>query len=411
MLIGKRKKSSKKMEKSGMDIKELTTIVTSPVFIIQVVSVAAMVAIAIFLYKFTIRNDDWGHLDSDNLKIYKDYQHKKYISLLLLTFIGVPLLGLPLFIILPFFIAYILPAFVFLLLIYIVISLGTTARKLDAKYQVAPISTDNDIYKKFEELCKSVKIDSVKIKLYSSNTLGVNACTYTDISSNSRIVIGTPLLNNMSIEEITGIVAHELGHIHARDNFVSTILLNLEDLTLNMNNLIIQASSQAHKILTNLGLAVGNSITFFGHFMRGNARIFAYLMGATIGIMTLFFSLCALILLYTFIYLEKAGVALFQSSYRSYNRAGEYCADIFSAIHFSPQHLTSALAKLENIDDSSNITNSQPALSSMMFAVKYDSQKPDNWVAKTADNWNEMKSTHPLIYKRIEALKKIKIIN
>jgi len=229
-------------------------------------------------------------------------------------------------------------------------------------------------------LCKKYNIKFPKIGIINDG--GITAYTYGSRQNNARIVLTRGIIDLLSEEELNSVIAHEFGHIKHRDFIVMTIASTL------------------------LQILYFIYIRFrFASTSKSSSRDEGKSALIIFAIISFIF------------YIIGTYVVLFLS------RVREYYADKFSAENSSPNALSNALVKIgygiahQKFDKKSiQIMESTRGMNLMDFkfsegfssksdirnAIKYDLFNP--WATLL-----EFSSTHPLIGKRVNALKPMKL--
>ncbi|MEM5815605.1 MAG: zinc metalloprotease HtpX [Candidatus Aenigmatarchaeota archaeon] len=240
------------------------------------------------------------------------------------------------------------------------------------------------IYDIVENLCKKTKTPIPKI--YIANIGAPNAFVFGRTPKSANLVITRGLLNTLTKEEVEAVIAHEIGHINHKDMVVMTIVSAIPIIFYFIARfLIFTPSRERNERKTGAAILIG-FISFLIYFISN------------------------LLVLYL-------------------SRLREYYADRFSGKNTKPSLLARALAKItyglsistdrvENsavrsfyIADPVSATKELAALSKA-----YEDFEISDKELKEAMEWekknplirfSEIFSTHPLTYKRIEALKKL----
>ncbi len=217
-----------------------------------------------------------------------------------------------------------------------------------------------------------------KPKLYIVNNPTPNAFAFGRTQGSAGIAIHTGLLKILNKEEVEGVLAHEMGHIKHRDVVVMTL---------------------ASVIPVILYYAV---ILFGGRNDRKGGNFILVWIGAFIA------------------------QFLGQLLVLAVSRSREHYADVFGAYATKkPEHLMSALAKISYASSHAK-GNAQSMVSAFYFAnssaseahftneiVQIIGSGNEKDIANAIDNEKkkgkfELLMTHPLTYKRLDALLKIK---
>lgn len=217
------------------------------------------------------------------------------------------------------------------------------AREVDARS--AP-----DFYQMVADLAR--RADLPMPKVYIMENQQPNAFATGRNPENAAVAATTGLLNNLSREEIAGVMAHELAHVKNRDTLIMTITATI---------------AGAISMLANFAF-------FFGGNRDGEGN-----SNPLLGIVIMIFAPMAAMLVQMLI-----------------SRTREYEADRIGAeICGEPMWLASALNKLDKgaslIDN--NVAENNPATAHMFIANPLHTRKTDN-----------LFSTHPNMANRIQAL-------
>jgi len=255
-----------------------------------------------------------------------------------------------------------------------IIKLTTNMREL--KREEAPW-----IYEIVEKLCKKTKTPMPKI--FIANIGAPNAFVFGRTPSSANLVITRGLLNTLTKEEVEAVIAHEIGHIKHKDMVVMTLASAVPVIFYFIARFMIFAPKEERK--SGGAILVG---------------VFAYLIYFISNLLVLYLS-----------------------------RLREFYADRFSGENTKPSLLARALAKItyglsiskERVENSAvrafyiadpiTATKEIDALSKAYEDFEIDSKE-----LKEAMEWekknlliriSEIFSTHPLTFKRIEALKEM----
>jgi heat shock protein HtpX len=221
---------------------------------------------------------------------------------------------------------------------------------------------DQKILKIVYELADQSGIPRPKVWLVQNPT--PNAFAFGRTQGSSNIALHTGLLEKLSDDEVRAVVAHEIGHITHRDMLVMTLASALPMILYYIIYFgLIAASSRDNK---------GGGVNYLGAWLGGMAAQF----------------LATLLVLYL-------------------SRVREYYADAYSGqITKKPQDLASSLAK---ISYSLNQTKTASSASLRAFYIADDvtSKYSSQMEKEKGRAWMEIFMTHPLTYKRINALGKL----
>lgn len=185
-------------------------------------------------------------------------------------------------------------------------------------------------------------------RLYITPEVLPNAFATGRDPEHSAVAVTRGLLENLSSDELEGVIAHELGHIKNRDVFISTI-----------------AAVMASAIST---------LAQFSYFFGGNREERSGIVPFLVSILVAPFAAMIIQL--------------------AISRSREFTADE-TAVQLTekPHGLASALSKLENISKSHQPDSLQPAFSSLYITNPFSGDFLSDWM-----------STHPPISKRIERI-------
>ena len=88
-------------------------------------------------------------------------------------------------------------------------------------YLPCDVSSDNEIKQTFSNLCKKANIVEPKLFIYNADE--PNAFATGRNQSNSVVALSSGLIHILDLEEIEGVMAHELAHIENRDILIGSI--------------------------------------------------------------------------------------------------------------------------------------------------------------------------------------------
>lgn len=212
-----------------------------------------------------------------------------------------------------------------------------------------------EIHEMLEKL--SDKADIPKPKLYKNNMKVPNAFATGRNPENGVVCITDGLMNQLEMEEIEGVVAHELAHIKNRDTLINAVVATLAG-----------------------AIAMAARMVFWGAMFSGNRD-----RGQA------FSSLAFMILVPLIATLMKFAIS----------RQMEYRADANAVkIQGNKNGLTNALKKISSSNDKTKLRASQ---------VKESSSNMFIYNPFSGDKLTSYFSTHPSLEKRIENIEKTQI--
>lgn len=225
---------------------------------------------------------------------------------------------------------------------------------------------DREIVDMVHNIADEVKIPRPKVFLVHNPI--PNAFAFGRTQKSSAIALHTGLIEKLSKEELRGVIAHEIGHIKHRDVLVMTLASTLPILLFYIIYFgTIFASSRDR----------GGGVNYIGAFVGGMVAQF----------------LATLLVLYL-------------------SRVREYYADSFSArITKEPQHLAGALAKISYSLRQVKPTAEPTSLRAFYICNSKTSMADyrSEMEKEKGKRFREIFMTHPLTWKRIRALEKIKV--
>lgn len=235
------------------------------------------------------------------------------------------------------------------------------------------------IYETVEELCKKTKTPIPKI--YIANIGSPNAFVFGRTPSSAHLVVTRGLLNTLTKEEVRAVIAHEIGHIKHKDMIVMTIVAAIPIIFYFVSRFLIFSPSENDR--RGLGAVIVGLVAFVIYFISN--------------LLVLYFS-----------------------------RLREYYADRFSGKNTKPSLLARALAKITYGLSTSSDRIESSTLRSFFIADPVNSVREISNLGKEYEDFNleereikkamewekknplirlfEIFSTHPLTYKRIQAL-------
>ncbi|MFA6708992.1 MAG: zinc metalloprotease HtpX [Fusobacterium sp.] len=88
-------------------------------------------------------------------------------------------------------------------------------------YKATPVSANSDVYKLVQGLTKRANLPMPKV--YRINSSQPNAFATGRNPENAAVAVTTGLLNILDDNELSGVIAHELGHVKHRDILIGTV--------------------------------------------------------------------------------------------------------------------------------------------------------------------------------------------
>ncbi len=88
-------------------------------------------------------------------------------------------------------------------------------------YKATPVSENNDLYKLVERLVRRADLPMPKVYIIRTNQ--PNAFATGRNHNNAAVAVTTGLMNILDEDELSGVIAHELGHINNRDILIGTV--------------------------------------------------------------------------------------------------------------------------------------------------------------------------------------------
>jgi len=204
----------------------------------------------------------------------------------------------------------------------------------------------------------ALKVGIPKPKVAIIDSQQPNAFATGRNKNNSLVAATTGLLNTMSDDEVSAVMAHEIGHVINRDMLVSTIAASMATAISYISNIVVW------------GFMFGGG---GGRNREDNGRSIALLAGAIIAPIAAMFIQLAV------------------------SRSREYYADETSArITNKPQSLIRALTKIDNMIRGGAPINAAPATSSLWISNPFKGR-----------GMLELLSTHPTTINRVKRLERI----
>lgn len=207
------------------------------------------------------------------------------------------------------------------------------------------------VYEVVEDLAYKIDIPVPQVGIYQSPDM--NAFATGPNHSMALVALSSALLEKLDFDEIKAVIAHELAHIYNRDMLAMTFFTG---------------------IISSLMIAIKIPFFLLLFFNRENTQ------GAVIVDLIFRFLRYIVVLVVAFI-----GFLVINA----FSRKREYYADSFAALLVGKEHMINALKKLDQ--DVTEIPESQNSYATFKISGRL---KLSEWF-----------STHPLIEKRISALK------
>lgn len=232
------------------------------------------------------------------------------------------------------------------------------SHKIVLKMHKAEEMTQED-YPKYHKMLEklSENADIPKPKLYKNDMRVPNAFATGRNPEHGVVCLTEGLMNELEMEEIEGVVAHELAHIKNRDTLINAIVATLAG-----------------------ALAIAARIVFWSALFSGNRNRAQALS-----------SLAFMILVPLIAMLMKFAIS----------RSMEYRADSAAVkIHGQKEGLTNALKKISSRNDQSQTKSSQ---------VKESTSNMFIYNPFSGDKLTKYFSTHPQLNQRIENIQKTEI--
>lgn len=220
---------------------------------------------------------------------------------------------------------------------------------------------DHNILALVYDIADKVRIPRPKVYLVNNPT--PNAFAFGRTQSSSNIALHTGLLEKLDHDEVKAVIAHELGHIAHRDMIVITLASALPAILYYVIYFgVIAASSRDRQ----------GGVNYMGAWLGGMVAQF----------------LATLLVLYL-------------------SRVREYYADSYSGhVTKKPKDLASALAKI-SYDLARTKQPSPAAMRSFYIADEVSSRYSGQMEKEKGRAWMEIFMTHPLTYKRVNALERL----
>ena len=240
------------------------------------------------------------------------------------------------------------------------------------------------IYETVEKICKKTKTPLPK-KIFIVNSGAPNAFVFGRMPKSAYLAITRGLIKNLDKEEIEAVIGHEMGHINHKDMVVMTVVAAIPVLAYFAARFLIFAPKDEGRRNAGAAILVG---------------VIAYIIYFISNLLVLYLS-----------------------------RLREFYADRFSGKHTNPRALARALAKITYGLSTSEDKIGNSAVRSffiadpitatkeiLAFRDEYEDLEIDETELKKAMEWerknlfariSEIFSTHPLTFKRIQALRKL----
>ncbi len=111
-------------------------------------------------------------------------------------------------------------------------------------YQAQPTSSTHFVYRIVEELAHRASTPMPKVYLINNTT--PNAFATGRNPQNASIAVTTGLLERLTKEEITGVLAHELAHVVHRDTLISVVSATIAGAISGLANLLMWIPLSSH---------------------------------------------------------------------------------------------------------------------------------------------------------------------
>ncbi|HSA62029.1 MAG TPA: protease HtpX [Nitrospiraceae bacterium] len=214
------------------------------------------------------------------------------------------------------------------------------------------------IYGSVQEIAQRLHITMPEVWIYDSPD--PNAFATGPTKNNAMVAVSTGLLQNLSEQEVKGVLAHEMGHVFNGDMFTTTVLAGL------MNTFVYYISNFVSQMIAQPGQdreegSAGNPILA--------------------------------IVVYFFLQIVLSFLAMIVIGWHSRRR--EFAADAFSAKVYGKESMIGAL---RGIDRWVNRTEFQYASQDALATMK---------IAGNSSRFMHLFATHPPIEARIAALERL----
>ena len=222
-------------------------------------------------------------------------------------------------------------------------------------YRAKQVDKNHQLYILVEDVAKDAKVPIPKV--YTIPTSNLNAFATGRSPKKAAVVATEGIIQNLTKEELKGVMAHELAHVKNRDTLIATIAATIAG------------------IISYLAYMTRFAAIFGGSRDRDSGDLFAML-----GLAILTPIIATIIQL-------------------AISRSREYIADEIGARFIkNPEALARALEKLETYNKSRPLTFGSPATSSLFIINPFRGQAILNLL-----------STHPPVIERVKRLRALKI--
>ncbi len=238
---------------------------------------------------------------------------------------------------------------------------------------------ETDITGNDDELVHKMKRIAKKVGLPRAPTLGINndtnAFAFSYRRDNGVVVVGKPLVNQLSDDELAAVMAHEVGHIASQDALISSAVLVAR---LSIES-IIRPISAVFGVL-------GVTFAGVGAVSRDETGLAMTLVGLAL--------MLALIPLWVFYFLLEYGSQLFE---RFHSRRREFQADRVGALVTNADAMIGALKRLHGLEDGPD-SGGKAALAQFNIVTR----------GAAGDGVFGLFATHPTLSRRIQAIEQLR---